>query len=199
MIPRPNVFDAQPPAPLGAPVGCCVVLSGTTGRVERQACSRTSVALCAKSPVSSPEHDPRRQNEAQQDEPRNDEGKAPTLLLVRFPARFIHGCPQAEADRGTLPGRRRDELEPLRRETRETLPCGLSEWATDNVQVSAAAAFAGTGRCRLQTVLDGSKTRSRHLAREVCRVVRAAHAVVLRDLRIRTHRPCHVHTVVADS
>src|SRR5437016_11113801 len=60
------------------------------------------VALGAKSPVSSPEHDPRRQNEAQQDEPRNDEGKAPTLLLVRFPARFVHGCPQAEADRGTL-------------------------------------------------------------------------------------------------
>src|SRR5437588_8354802 len=31
-----------------------------------------------------------------------DEGRAPTLLLVRFPARFVHGCPQAEADRGTL-------------------------------------------------------------------------------------------------
>jgi len=29
--------------------------------------------------------------------------------------------------------------------------------------------------------LDRSKKRSRHLAREVCRVVRAAHAVVMRD------------------
>lgn len=26
--PMPNVFDAQPPALLGAPVGCCVVLGG---------------------------------------------------------------------------------------------------------------------------------------------------------------------------
>ena len=66
-------------------------------------------------------------------------------------------------------------------------------------EVSAAAAFAGTGRCRLQTVLDRSKKRSRHLAREVCRVVRAAHAGVVRDLWIGTEWPCHVDTVVSDS
>ncbi len=72
-------------------------------------------------------------------------------------------------------------------------------YGPDNVQVPAAAAFAGTGRCRLQTVLDGSKTRSRHLAREVCRVVRAAHAGVVRDLWIGTEWPCHVDTVVSDS
>jgi hypothetical protein len=29
---RPNVFDAQPPAPLGAPVGCCVLLDGPKSR-----------------------------------------------------------------------------------------------------------------------------------------------------------------------
>src|SRR5881392_4471237 len=36
-------------------------------------------------------------------------------------------------------------------------------------------------------------------AREVCRVVRAAHAGVVRDLWIGTEWPCHVDTVVSDS
>src|SRR5437763_16547498 len=66
-------------------------------------------------------------------------------------------------------------------------------------EVSAAAAFARTGRCRLQSVLDGSKKRSRHLARAVCRVVRAAHACVVRVLWIGPEWPCHVETVVSDS
>src|SRR5207302_11169124 len=47
--------------------------------------------------------------------------------------------------------------------------------------------------------LDRSKKRSRHLAREVCRVVRAAHAVVMRDCWIGTDWPRHVDTVVSDS
>jgi hypothetical protein len=47
--------------------------------------------------------------------------------------------------------------------------------------------------------LDRSKERSRHLAREVCRVVRASHAVVMRDLWIGAEWPCHVDMVVVDS
>ena len=43
-----------------------------------------------------------------------------------------------------------------------------------------------------------SKKRSRRLTREVCRVVRAAHAVVLRDCWIGTDWPCHVHMVVTN-
>ena len=43
------------------------------------------------------------------------------------------------------------------------------------------------------------KRRSPHFADEVCRVVRAADAGVLRDLWIGTDWPCHVYAVVADS
>ena len=68
-------------------------------------------------------------------------------------------------------------------------------------QASAAAAQTATSRCRLQAVLDGlmGRRRSPHFADEVCRVVRAAHAGVLRDLWIGTDWPCHVDAVVADS
>lgn len=45
----------------------------------------------------------------------------------------------------------------------------------------------------------GSKKRSRRLAREVCRVVRASHAVVMRDCWIGTDWPGHVYTVVTDT
>jgi len=75
------------------------------------------------------------------------------------------------------------------------------KWATlrINVLVSAAAAFVVPAAGGSNRVRWPHRKRSPHFTDEVCRVIRAAHARVVRDLWIRTEWPCHVDTVVADS
>ena len=62
-----------------------------------------------------------------------------------------------------------------------------------NVRLQPQRLQTAASRCRLQAgLLDGlmGRRRSPHFANEVCRVVRAAHAGVLRDLWIGTDWPC---------